>query len=79
LLSKQGDGVAISAGSTSSPDAVHVVFYCEREGDIDDQLHGRNIQTSGCDIGCNQNSSSASFERSGTGQIGSDHRGYRQR
>jgi len=50
VLSKKGICHSVGTGTSSTADAVDIVLDGEGEGDVEDELDGRNVQTSGGDV-----------------------------
>ena len=62
MLREQRDGQPTRARAPRAPDAVHVVFDREREGDVDDGFDGGDVEAAGRDVGGDEEGAGARFE-----------------
>ena len=62
FLACEADGIAIGAGPRRSSDSVHVVGRILRQIEVEHMTDVRDVQSAGCNIGCNQHSEVAVME-----------------
>ena len=62
FLACEADGIAVGSGSGRSSDPVYVVGRILRQIEVEHVTDVRDVQSAGCNIGCNQYSEVAVVE-----------------